>query len=382
MLMSFMRLHVVQPGRRHPQACAAERSHLREVFAVGCCVTALLLATTAFAHVISKSLSRLTVSGNAVAYRLEVDPIDLAVGAGLIQSAEVPLSPGDLQADVSRISQYVAPRVSLSADGLACAADPWQLDSGAFPATVKLSTTFRCPSAVSRLLLQYLLFFELDAHHASIGRLEGPGGAVEFIVTDAEPEFESAVPRGAVWWGGRAGQFFGYGVQHILIGYDHLLFLLGLVVTSLRLRHLASVVTVFTVAHTATLLLAVLGYVSLPARIVEPMIALSIAYVAVENLTGRPLRWRWAVVFAFGLIHGLGFASVLTELAGQGRASVGSLLAFNLGVEAGQLLAILAVFPLLLLLTRIGSQAGLKRYASLSILMVSLYWFTERVFLV
>lgn len=355
------------------------RAPLRLLAAALLCTAALAAAPGARAHVTSRSLSHLAVSGAAVDYRLEVGAVDLALAAGLIAAADASLAAGTLQAGLPRIARYVAPRVALRAGGRACAAQPWRLETGGFPDTVVLQTRFECAAPVRRLLLQYLLFFELDAHHASIGRLEGPGGTLDFVVSDAEPEFEAALPGPAASAGATAWRFFGFGMQHILIGYDHLLFLLGLIVTSLRLRHLAGVVTLFTAAHTVTLLLAALGYVALPARLVEPAIALSIAYVAAENLTGRALRWRGAVVFGFGLVHGLGFASVLSELAGRGRASVTALLSFNLGVEAGQLLAVAAALPVLLLLARIGSQAGLRRYASLAILVVALYWFTARV---
>ena len=134
------------------------------------------------------------------------------------------------------------------------------------------------------------------------------------------------------------------GFVHIVPeGADHILFVLGLFLLSARLRPLVWQVTAFTVAHAATLTVAALGVVSLAPRLVEPLIALSIAYVAVENvLTDRLTRWRPAVVFGFGLLHGLGFAGVLGELGLPERERLLALLTFNAGIELGQLAVIAA----------------------------------------
>ena len=141
-----------------------------------------------------------------------------------------------------------------------------------------------------------------------------------------------------------AGQYLRLGFVHIVPeGLDHILFVLGLVLLSAHLRPLVWQVTAFTVAHAATLTLATLGVVALPATLVEPLIAVSIAYVAIENLlTDRLHRWRPVVVFLFGLLHGLGFAGVLAQLGlPQGERVLG-LVTFNVGIEAGQLVVIAA----------------------------------------
>ena len=161
--------------------------------------------------------------------------------------------------------------------------------------------------------------------------------------------------------------------------------LLGLFFFSLAWRPLLWQVTTFTLAHTFTLALASLQIVTLPASIVEPLIAASIVYVAVENVfsDGRLSRWRTLIVFLFGLLHGLGFASVLGEIGlGQGRFVV-SLIGFNIGVEIGQLLVIAAAFAL------VGYWFGRKPYyravfaipASIAIGLVGAWWVIERVFL-
>lgn len=175
------------------------------------------------------------------------------------------------------------------------------------------------------------------------------------------------------------------GFEHIIPkGLDHILFVLGLFFFSLQMRPLLLQVTAFTLAHTVTLALAASGYVSIPANIVEPLIALSIAFVAIENIRGGSIGWtRIAVVFAFGLLHGLGFASVLGDVGLQaGRFAVG-LIGFNIGVELGQLAVILAAFLLLAFPfgRRNWYRSAIAVPVSVAIALVGIWWTFERVFL-
>jgi hydrogenase/urease accessory protein HupE len=173
------------------------------------------------------------------------------------------------------------------------------------------------------------------------------------------------------------------GFLHIVPkGLDHILFVLGLMLLSRRIRPLLAQVTCFTVAHTISLGLAASGLVSLPASIVEPAIALSIVYVAVENILRREVRRsRLALVFAFGLLHGLGFAGVLAELGLPRTQFFTALFSFNLGVEAGQLTIIVAA--LLLAGLPFGRREWYRRRvvvpASAAIAAVGLFWSIQRV---
>jgi hypothetical protein len=174
------------------------------------------------------------------------------------------------------------------------------------------------------------------------------------------------------------------GVTHILPwGLDHVLFVLGLALLSPRLGPLLAQVTAFTAAHTLTLALSSYGVVRLPPEIVEPLIALSIVYVAVENVVSPKLRpSRVALVFSFGLLHGLGFAGVLGEIGLPEGQRVTALLAFNVGVELGQLAVIgLAVALVALWVRGGGDRRSLVRSASILIASVGLYWFVQRIFL-
>ena len=187
---------------------------------------------------------------------------------------------------------------------------------------------------------------------------------------------------------GAAATFLRYcavGFDHILPkGLDHVLFVLGLFFLAARLRPLLWQVSAFTVAHTVTLALSALGYVSVPAAIVEPVIALSIVYVAVENiLSDHLMRWRPVVVFGFGLLHGLGFASVLGEFGLPDASFVSALIGFNVGVELGQLTVIAIAFVL------VGYWFGRRPWyrsviaipASAAIAVTGAYWFLERTIL-
>jgi HupE / UreJ protein len=175
------------------------------------------------------------------------------------------------------------------------------------------------------------------------------------------------------------------GLEHILTGYDHLLFVLSLLALGGGLRYLLKVVTAFTLAHSVTLALTTLGIIALPGRIIESGIALSIAYVAAENILSRNKtrleRSRWIITFVFGLLHGMGFAGLLGEMNLSASSLPVALVGFNLGVELGQLAVVIPAFLLLRWLERwkIGSQ--IRWSASAFAVVAGLYWFVERAFL-
>lgn len=192
--------------------------------------------------------------------------------------------------------------------------------------------------------------------------------------------------------------FFGEGVKHILTGFDHLLFIAGLHVLATRFSQMFKIATAFTVAHSLTLALSALGIVILPTALTEALIALTIVWVAVENgamllAEARPdspiaekilrvtgtMENRWKIAFAFGLIHGFGFSTLLRHLMPR-ESIVAPLLGFNLGVEAGQLALVALAFPLLLWL---GKKSWYRYFALAVSILVGIagaFWFTARVF--
>jgi hypothetical protein len=177
-------------------------------------------------------------------------------------------------------------------------------------------------------------------------------------------------------------QYLWLGYTHILPkGLDHILFVLGIFLLSPRLKTMLLQVTAFTIAHSITLGLSMYGIVSLPSRIVEPLIALSIAYVAIENVATRELKpWRLALVFMFGLLHGLGFAGVLRELGLPRGEFLTALLTFNAGVELGQLTIITAAWLAVgAFVTRTWYRRAIAIPASCGIAAIGIYWTVTRV---
>lgn len=188
----------------------------------------------------------------------------------------------------------------------------------------------------------------------------------------------------------RFREFIVLGIEHIFLGYDHIMFLLGLIAIGGRFIDLIKIVTSFTIAHSITLILAALEVVALPGRLIESGIALSIAYVAAENFiifTGNNsaeaenlTRHRWVLTFFFGLVHGFGFANVLRDLGLPGRGLIGSLLSFNIGVELGQIAIVGVLFPIILSLAKTKFQRQVVYAVSSIIFVFGLSWFIERSF--
>lgn len=179
------------------------------------------------------------------------------------------------------------------------------------------------------------------------------------------------------------GTFLRLGVHHILIGYDHLLFLFGLIVACRRFKTMAAIITCFTLAHSITLALAAFDVVTLSPRIVEPLIAASIVFVGIENLIlrGEEPKRRWLLTFAFGLIHGFGFAGALKEVGGglSGAALAMPLFAFNLGVELGQIAVAAVCLPILLLLRRQEKFAAYgSTVISCAVAIAGGFWLLQR----
>jgi hypothetical protein len=265
---------------------------------------------------------------------------------------------------------------------------------------IELDLVFRRPSD-GALRLEALLLDTLSETHGvalSVTSLEPPRVLGVALLTRSETSLEVVVPvagnqdvRGASATVSGAesppptppfAKMVALGIEHILTGYDHLLFLGGLLIACRSLRTMLGVVTSFTVAHSITLALAGLGLVQLSSSVVEPLIAASIVFVGVENLWAREEpRWRWVLTFVFGLVHGFGFAGVLGEL-GLGHAGTSlvlPLVGFNLGVEAGQLAVAVVVLPLFFWLRRRGWFEKRALYAtSLAVALLGAHWFLER----
>lgn len=243
-----------------------------------------------------------------------------------------------------------------------------------------LGLVYRWSAPIQRLRVHYNLFLSGVSTASCLTTFFARGKSTTTVFTPERRDFDLSFEETSLW---RAvSSFVPLGVRHIWTGYDHVLFLLSLLMVAWTLRSLVKVVTAFTIAHSISLSLAVLDLLSLPPRFVESGVALSIAYVAGENLLRREiaLRSRWVVTFGFGLIHGLGFASILKELALPRETLVPALVSFNLGVEIGQLAIVALAFLGLGLFRRRPWAVNFRRTVSAGAMVMGMAWFAQRAF--
>lgn len=256
------------------------------------------------------------------------------------------------------------------------------------PDGLKLAFAFACAGSAAREVELGGLFAELARGHRHEAVFDAGSRRETRLLFTAQSRLTLAVAREAPaetadTSSSTLATAFGFarmGVEHILLGFDHLVFLLGLVVVGLEKRRVLGVVTAFTLAHSLTLALSVLGVWSPPESIVEPLIALSVVYVGVENFLARSFERRTLVAFAFGLVHGFGFAGALGEVGLRGAATSLGLFAFNFGVELGQLAVLALLVPLL---SAVRRSPGLVRRVvpaiNASVVLLGVAWFVLRV---
>jgi len=349
---------------------------------LGILAALLLPAVPASAHPTPFSYLDVRVNQGYAEVDLVAHIIDIAHDLN-IDPPEQLLNPEVLAVRKTDISRLLSSRFHLRADGTPLTAGPWS-DPLALPErqSVRISNRFVLVAAPGTVTLDALMFPYDPQHQTFINFYESDTLALQAILDTSKTSVEFfSRSRQGVWAVVR--KFVPAGVQHILIGPDHLLFLVGLLLLGGSVRQLALVVSAFTVAHSITLSLAALNLVNPPARIIEPAIALSIVYVGADNLMvrdGRDVR-AW-IAFAFGFIHGFGFANVLREMDLPRLALGWSLFSFNVGVEIGQLIVVVAVATALAAL-RSRSEATGRRLAlvgSLAVIAAGAFWFIQRVF--
>jgi hypothetical protein len=311
----------------------------------------------AWAHIGgSTGYASMTVSGSTIRYSVTLPavtlPPDLAEALRRAQKGS--------QRSRETLLDVLRTRIRLIADGIRCESGPGQVVASVDAPTFTMLLDFACATVERELVVQDDIFDVLGPDHHTLAKVEGPSGIQQFAFTP-----DSRVARFPIV-GHRisvrpTGSFFLLGIHHIITGYDHLLFLLALLLRGGDLPSLIKIVTAFTIAHSVTLSLAVLEVIILPDRLIEAVIALSIAFVAAENLFGGPaMSRRWLISFAFGLVHGFGFSFALRELGLPAHGLLLSLFGFNVGVEVGQAVVVAASLPFLLLLrrTRWGGTRG------------------------
>ena len=369
---------------RHADARAIERGLFSAVF-VPCVV--LLFAITAGAHEIGKTQVQASLLGRSYHIEVVVDPDALlpsleAYGQRPI-SRELPRGQRDRR--IAALAEVFLERVSVSFDGRPAAAAFEYLPSSAFNDFAQAPSRVRLRGAVPDGAADFTFTYGLALGTYALNVRIGDGTVQTQWVVGGAPSapvsLTAPLPpptRAEIGW-----QYFALGFTHILPnGFDHVLFVVGIFLLTSKWRSIVAQVSTFTVAHSITLALTMYGVVSLPAKVVEPMIALSIAYVAIENLLVRELKpWRLALVFSFGLLHGMGFAGVLRDLGLPRPAFLTALVTFNVGVEAGQLSVIAIAFALCAYWQR-RDRVAYRRFivvpASFAIAAIGLFWTVQR----
>jgi len=348
---------------------------------------ALLLASgLAHAHKPSDSYLALTAQDQELRGQWDIALRDLEYAIGLDADGDGAITWGELRKKQPEIAAYAFARFTLRD----CTITPGALlvDEHTDGAYAVLQFSARCGEALPRRLeLEYSLFADLDPTHRGLLRAQLGEQTITGVLGPDQPRL-SLDAAGRT----RLEQFLDYareGVWHIWIGFDHVLFLLSLLLPAVRSAprfapafwEVFRVVTAFTVAHSITLALAALSVVSLPSRLVESAIAASVVLAALNNLFPVVQRGRWLVAFTFGLIHGFGFASVLTELGLPKESLLLALVGFNLGVEGGQLCIVGAFLPLAYLLRHTWMyRRVIFLGGSALIALIAALWMVERVF--
>jgi hydrogenase/urease accessory protein HupE len=349
-------------------------------------------AASALAHEVSRSSSRIDVDGARAAVEIQCQARSLAEALPIDLDLDGAIDTGELERGRGQVERYLRERYRVRPDEAAPELDlrlerlePFRAPDGEALVRARLAAT--APQPLERLTVAVTLFRERDPYHLDTASIAWNGAAPVAWVFGEGVETWRFLPADARR-GGVLATYLRLGVAHILTGYDHLAFLVALLVASRRLRSMVAIVTAFTAAHSVTLGAAALEVVALPARPVELAIALSVAYVGAENLLVEEARGRSVVAFVFGLVHGFGFAGFLGESLLHEPLKLTALAGFNLGVELGQL-AVVAAASLALRFApgerarESGARTALaprwvRRLASAAIALLGSVWFAQR----
>jgi hydrogenase/urease accessory protein HupE len=367
------------PGPPKTAACRHRSSRFLGEFALWL----LLLVLPAYGHDAGVSSSEISVNGRIVAVEINALARDYekAAGVRISEAGSGAVNAVALSVMAPALLGYVRSHARvLSGD------DPCEPDEGkAWPADTHVTVTlvWTCPDS-GALRYRLSLFQDVDPSAQHLVSLKTESDKQEFALDKNTPEL--ALSGGVPSDFQVARHFLAAGIEHIFLGYDHIAFLIAIILWTSRLWPVVKAVTAFTVAHSITLSLAALGVVRIPSAIIEPAIAASIVYVAVENFTTREAGNRWREAFIFGLLHGFGFASALEELGLPRVKLITALAAFNFGVEIGQVLIVATAFGLLSAVDRwqISGASGpvrspaLVHVVSFAIILLGGYWFVSR----
>ena len=351
----------------------------------------LCLAAPAWAHKPSDAYLTLDVTGQQVTGQWDIALRDLDFALRLDQDGNGELTWDEIRARHDEIAAYALGRLDLSNGASACVTTAGRqlVDRHTDGAYTVLHFSAVCPGKLASLGVGYRLFADIDPQHKGLVKLVHEGATSTAIFEPANARQSLSLRAPSRWT--QFADYVRHGVWHIWIGFDHILFLLSLLLPAVLLTaqgqtfraalvDVFKVVTAFTLAHSLTLTLASLHVVALPSRWVESAIAASVVVAALNNIVPLFRGRRPAAAFVFGLIHGFGFASVLADLGLPKGALALSLAGFNVGVELGQL-AIVAVFlPLAFLMRRTWFYRQVMTTGSAAIALIAAVWLVERAF--
>lgn len=359
----------------------------------------LVMATLspAAAHKSSDAYLSVRVQGETITGQWDIALRDLDYAIGLDTDNDGLVTAGEWRSHQAAIAGYALSRLTIAAEGAACEAHATDhlVDQHSDGAYEVLRFVAACSAAPHDLEIGYDLLFDLDRQHRGLLRIEEQRATHTAIFSPEQKTWQ--LEGHGTDWRRLIGDYLREGVWHIWTGYDHMLFLTALLLPAVLVRRsgrweavatfgaawrdVLKIVTAFTLAHSVTLSLAVLGYIALPSRLVESAIALSVVAAALNNIFPLVEKRLWLVAFGFGLMHGLGFANVLSELGLPRNALALSLVSFNLGVEAGQLAVVAALLPLAYLWRRSWTYPRLILGAGSScIVAIASLWLIERSF--
>jgi hypothetical protein len=359
----------------------------------------LLIGSTAQAHIASNSFLSLSAQAPAdISGSIELAIRDGELAVGLDRNRDGKVTWGELQAAQLQLQNYVQGHLQLTGDHGACRVhfDALQVNERVDGNYLWLPLHADCGTTLKHLTIKYTLLALEDPSHRGLLTLSAHGLTQTAVLGGSTATTQLDLERVSVW--SAFSEYFRAGVWHIWSGIDHLLFLLSLLLPAVLLRrenrweavplaapaffNIFKVVTAFTLAHSITLSLAAFDLIRLPSRLTESVIAASIIIAALNNVFPRVTEGRWRIAFAFGLLHGFGFASVLTEMGLPAEARLVSLVAFNAGVEAGQLAVVLTVMPLAYLYRRSAFyRRGVMRWGSTAIAGLAAVWLVQRALL-
>jgi len=355
-----------------------------------------ILPTPVGAHTTAAGYSDITVESKAMEYHLSFPEKDLIKILPVDQDGDGKLSDEELSNSTDEIASVVDDNLIVTGDGKLATGivKGAQHEKRASLDMIGLDVTYSFPASIGTFLVQYNFFWYsgIDANHSNYATIDVGGQTIQQVLGSQNSIIQIHGPSAAIAadqgnantnasssWAETLGTYTWMGMKHIWSGIDHMLFVFGLLLVSYRNpRNIIALISAFTVGHCITLVLSSLEIAYLSPKIVEPLIALSILYIAVENIWRKQESKRVFVTLLFGLVHGFGFAEVLRGTLSGNMAL--PLFSFNLGVEIGQLAVVAVCIPLLKFATsRIPSKIHWTHFASGLIGCFGLFWFIERI---